>query len=116
MSDTLFLDPSWEDGPGDYQRRQLTYLEDIQLAGFDLRVLVENIACCEVMMRLPPNFDIGIICQAKGEKIAYVTRTGYLHWYYIRMPKQEFLRIPDRSAPHFNLEESRRGFEAYFIQ
>jgi len=114
--DTLFLDPPWGYGPGDYQRRQVSYLEGLQLAGFDLRVLVTNITCREVMMRLPPNFDIGIFRQARGEKLAYVTRTGYLHWYYIRVPKQEFLRIPDRSAPHFNLEESRRGFEAYFIQ
>ena len=114
--DTVFLDPPWGTGPGDYQRRKVIYLEDLQLAGMDLRVLAENIACREVMMRLPPNFDIGIFRQARGEKIAYVTRTGYLHWYYIRVPKQEFISIPDRSASHPGLEESREGFEAYFLQ
>jgi trimethylguanosine synthase len=114
--DTLSLDPPWGDGPGDYQRRQLTYLEDLQLAGMDLRLLTENIACREVMMRLPPNFDIGIFRQARGEKIAYVTREGYLHWYYIRLPKQEFISIPDRSASHLGLEESREGIEAYFLR
>jgi trimethylguanosine synthase len=114
--DTLSLDPPWGDGPGGYQRRQLTYLEDLQLAGMDLRLLAENIACREVMMRLPPNFDIGIFRQARGEKIAYVTREGYLHWYYIRLPKQEFISIPDRSASHLGLEESREGIEAYFLR
>ena len=113
--DTVFLDPPWGGGPGGYQHRQVTYLEDLQLAGFDLRVLVGKIACREVMMRLPPNFDIGIFRQARGEKLAYVTRKGYLHWYYIRVPKQEFISIPDRSASHLGLEESREGVEAYFL-
>lgn len=115
-TDTVFLDPPWGDGPGDYQRRQLTYLEDLQLAGMDLRALVGDIACREVMMRLPPNFDIGIFRQARGEKIAYVTQTGYLHWYYIRVPKEVFINIPDRSASNLGLEESREGIEAYFVQ
>ncbi len=114
--DTLFLDPPWGDGPGDYLHRQVTYLEDLQLANVDLRVLVGNITCREVMIRLPPNFDIGIFRQTRGEKIAYVTQTGYLHWYYIRMPKQEFVGIPAKGASHLSLEESREGFEAYFLR
>jgi len=114
--DTVFLDPPWGDGPGDYQRRQLIYLEDLQLAGRDLRTLVEKITCREVIMKLPPNFDIGIFRQARGEKIAYVTRTGYLHWYCMRVPKQEFISIPDKSASDLSLEESREGIEAYFVQ
>jgi len=114
--DTLFLDPPWGDGPGDYQRRQVIYLEDLRLAGMDLRELVDQIACREVMMRLPPNFDIGIFRQAQAEKLAYVTRKGFLHWYYMRLPKQEFISIPDKSASHLSLQESREGIEAYFVQ
>ena len=114
--DTLFLDPPWGDGPGDYQRRKVIYLNELRPAGMDLRELVDKIACREVMMRLPPNFDIGIFRQAQAEKLAYVTRTGFLHWYYMRMPKQEFISIPDKSASHLSLQESREGIEAYFVQ
>jgi len=110
--DTVFLDPPWGAGPGDYLRRPVTRLADLRLAGLDLRQLVSSIDCGEVMMRLPPNFDIGIVRRASGEKLAYVTPTGYLHWYFIRMPKEQFTGIPDGSAFRHDSPEARQGFVA----
>ncbi len=95
---TLFLDPPWGNGPGDYRRRPVTYLEHLQLAGLDLRELVSRIRCKEVMMRFPPNFDVGILEKISGEKVSYVTPSGYLHWYFLRTSKRQFLTIPDRSS------------------
>ena len=114
--DTVFLDPPWGEGPGDYMRRPMIYLADLQLAGMDLRALAGTIPCKEIAMRLPPNFDIGIIRHARGEKIAYVTSKGYLHWYYIRMPKEQFMGIPQRSPPGLGLAESRQGINALLLQ
>lgn len=114
--DTLWLDPPWGQGPGEYIKRPVIYLEDLQLAGMDLRLLVQSIACREIMMRLPPNFDIGIFRETQGEKLAYVTRTGYLHWYFIRLPKQQFIGIPDKGASLPGTPESREGITAWFVQ
>lgn len=113
--DTLFLDPPWGKGPGHYIRRAVSYLEDLQLAGMDLRALAGKISCREIAMRLPPNFDVGIFHSVRGEKIAYVTRTGYLHWYFMRLPKDQFVGIPDTSAPGLGLTESREGISAFFL-
>jgi trimethylguanosine synthase len=110
--DTAVLDPPWGKGPGDYQRRPVTRLADLQLAGLDLRELVGSVECREVMMRLPPNFDIGIFREASGEKLAYVTSAGYLHWYFIRMPREQFARVPDRSDFRHDSAEARSGFVA----
>ena len=115
-TDTLFLDPPWGQGPGDYQRRPVTYLGDLRLADMDLRELVQKIDCHEVMMRLPPNFDIGIFRHARGEKIAFVTRTGFLHWYFLRLPKQQFIHVSERSAPDLDVAESRKGIIAHFLE
>lgn len=109
---TLFLDPPWGTGPGDYLRRPVTRLADLRLAGLDLRELVAAITCKEVMMRLPPNFDIGIVRQVAGEKLAYVTPRGYLHWYFVRMPKAQFSGLPDRSPFRHDSSEARQGFVA----
>jgi trimethylguanosine synthase len=109
---SLFLDPPWGNGPGDYLKRQQTRLADLQLAGTDLRRLVEQIACEEVMMRLPPNFDVAIFRDSGGEKLAYVSSRGYLHWYCVRLPRADFLGLPDRGAfPHLSVE-ARQGFVA----
>ena len=114
--DTLWIDPPWGQGPGEYIRRPVIYLEDLQLAGMDLRRLVRSITCSEVMMRFPPNFDVGIFRQTQGEKLAYVTRKGYLHWYFMRMPKQQFIGIPDQSTSPPGTPASREGITAHFIQ
>ena len=113
--DTVFLDPPWGAGPGDYIRRPSTYLADMHLAGRDLRSLLRAIPCREIMMRLPPNFDIGIVRQSQGEKIAYVTRKGFLHWYFIRLPKDEFIALPDRSPEGLSMEAAREGIVPWFV-
>ncbi|MGK2925848.1 MAG: RsmD family RNA methyltransferase [Lysobacterales bacterium] len=109
---TVFLDPPWGKGPGDYLKRPVTRLADLQLAGLDLRKLVGSIDCREVMMRLPPNFDVGIFRHSGGEKLAYVTTAGYLRWYFVRLSQKEFEDLPDRSAFRHDSPEARAGFEA----
>ena len=109
---TVVLDPPWGKGPGDYLRRRVTCLADLQLAGLDVRQLVGSIDCRVVMIRLPPNFDVGIFRHSTGEKLAYVTSVGYLHWYFIRMPREQFARVPDRSALPHDSPEARAGFAA----
>jgi trimethylguanosine synthase len=113
--DTVVLDPPWGKGPGDYLRRPVTRLADLRLAGLDLRELVGSIDCGEVMMRLPPNFDIGIFRAASGEKLAYVTGAGYLHWYFVRLPREQFSSLPDRSALRHDNQEARAGFVAVAV-
>jgi len=95
--DTVFLDPPWGKKLGDYQRRRVTYLEDIRLAGMDLRELVGKITCREVMIRVPHNFDLGIFQKVTGDKVGFTTSTGLVHFYYIRTPKEQFVQIPDRA-------------------
>lgn len=95
--ETVFLDPPWGDGPGDYQRRPRTYLRHLRLAGMDLRDLVSNIPCHEVVMRLPPNFDIGIFKNVSGDKSGFRSTDGAIHWFFIRTTRQQFINIPDRS-------------------
>lgn len=95
---TAFLDPPWGKGPGDYQRRHVTYLEHLCLANMDLRELVSKLPCREVVMRLPPNFDLGIFRNVTGDKAGFSSGSGRVHWYFIRTTKQQFIDIPDRTG------------------
>ena len=113
---SVFLDPPWGTAVGEYIRRPIIRLQDLQLAGMDLRELIRSLDVQEVIMRLPQNFDIGIMRQAQGEKLAYVTPQGYLHWYFIRMPKEQFIGIPDRSPPALSMQQARQGFSAHLVK
>ncbi len=95
--DTVFLDPPWGTGPGEYQRHRVIFLEKLHLAGLDLRDLVAPIPCREVMLRLPPNFHVKSIEKLPGEKVGFTTRTGLVHWYFLRTEKEAFVNLP-RSA------------------
>lgn len=95
--DTVFMDPPWGTGPGEYIRHKRKYLSDLSLAGMDLREIVRMLPCNEVLMRFPPNFDFDIFKKITGDKIALTTKTGYLHFYILRTRKEEFLKTPDRS-------------------
>ena len=88
--DTVWLDPPWGTGIGEYRTRPAIYLEDLQLAGMDLRDLVGKIACQDVMLRLPPNFDTSIFRSASGEKIKFVTGNHRL-WYFLRTTREQFI-------------------------
>ena len=92
--DTVFLDPPWGDGPGDYLRRPVIYLEDLKLSGMDIRTLIGKIACSEVMMRLPPNFDKGVFNIIAADRIRHVDQSGFLCSYFVSAQKYQFLRVP----------------------
>jgi len=94
---TLFIDPPWGSGPGDYLRRPTTYLEHLSLGGVDMRWLVSRVPCRELMIRFPPNFDVDIFIDTPGEKIAIVNDAGFLHWYFLRTSPEAFAAVPDRS-------------------
>ncbi|HKX55678.1 MAG TPA: hypothetical protein VJN01_06240, partial [Xanthomonadales bacterium] len=111
---TVFLDPPWGRGPGDYLKRGSTRLEDLMLAGLDLRELLSRLPGAEVMMRLPPNFDIRIFLGVPAEKLAYVTRTGMLHWYFIRMSRAGFIALGERDAAA-DSEAAKREFKAILL-
>ncbi|MEJ8568008.1 methyltransferase domain-containing protein [Elongatibacter sediminis] len=112
---TLFMDPPWGAGPGDYLKRPVTRLADLELAGLNLVDLTRRLPGREVMLRLPPNFDIGILADIPAEKIAYVSASGYLHWYYARMAREDFLQVPPRSGLEPMSPAARRGFVARHI-
>lgn len=97
--DTLFLDPPWGKGPGDYRRRGITQLSDLALADTDLRALARGLPCREVMLRIPPNFDIDLFRDVPGDKVGFTTGSGLVHWYFVRIAKQAFVDLPDKSAP-----------------
>ncbi|MCW8926967.1 MAG: trimethylguanosine synthase [Xanthomonadales bacterium] len=93
--DSVFLDPPWGKEPGDYQRRPVTRLQHLELAGMDLRTLVEKIDCHEVFIRLPPNFNLDIFRNVTGDKVAFTTKAGQTHWFFVRTTKQQFVDLPD---------------------
>ena len=95
--DTVWLDPPWGTRIGEYRTRPIIYLENLKLAGLDLRELVGKISCHEVMLRLPPNFDTGVFRAVTGDKYKF-SIGNHLLWYFIRTTKQEFVGIPDRST------------------
>ena len=93
--DTVHLDPPWGTGPGDYQRRRVIRLEDLKLSGMDLHTLIGKIACREVMMRLPPNFDRSVFNKIAADRIKHVDQSGFLYCYFMNTQRFQFLRIPD---------------------
>jgi len=111
---TVFLDPPWGRSPGDYQKRSSTRLEDLMLAGLDLRDLLSRLPGAEVMMRLPPNFDIRIFLGVPAEKLAYVNRTGVLHWYFIRMSRASFIALGEQDAAA-DSEAAQREFKVILL-
>ncbi len=96
--DTVWFDPPWGSGIGDYRKKKVIYLDDLRLAGLDLRELVRRIPCREVLFRMPPNFDMGIFRGVRGERFAFATDAGHLLWYCLRIAREDFLKVPDRSA------------------
>lgn len=96
--DTVWFDPPWGSGIGDYRKKKLIHLDDLRLAGLDLRELIGMIQCREVLFRMPPNFDIGIFRGVRGERFAFATDAGHLLWYCLRIAREDFLKVPDRSA------------------
>lgn len=95
---TVFMDPPWGTGRGEYLKHPRLYLDDLRLAGMDLRDIIRRIDCEQVLMRLPPNFDFGIFDAARGPKIALRSRNGNLHYYILRTSREDFLAVPDRSS------------------
>jgi methylase of polypeptide subunit release factors len=95
--DTVVMDPPWGDGPGDYLRREKTFLADLQLAEVGLKELVRQLPGEYVLMRFPPNFDFEIFRNTPGDKLALVTQQGFLHFYILHTSKADFLKIPDRT-------------------
>jgi tRNA G10 N-methylase Trm11 len=95
--DTVWLDPPWGLHVGEYRTRPVIYLEDLKLAGRDLRTLVSGFDCREVMLRLPPNFHAPTFKAIPGEKLRFVMQNGHLLWYFLRTTKQRFLDIPYRA-------------------
>ena len=91
---TVWFDPPWGNGIGDYRKRPVIRLEDLQLAGMDLRDLVRKIHCQEVMFRLPPNFDTTVFRSVTGEKLKFATR-NHLLWYFIRTTREQFINAAD---------------------
>lgn len=109
---SMFLDPPWGEGPGGYRDRRVTRLADLAVGGRDPVDLAALFEGREVLWRLPPNFDIGIFRDAPGEKIAYVTRSGYLHFYFVRIDRDVAVELPRESALEHDGAEARVGFLA----
>lgn len=94
--DTLWIDPPWGTRVGEYATRPVIHVEDLQLSGRDLRSLVSDINCREVMFRLPMNFHRPSIEAISGEKIQFFTRNGDCLWYFVRTTRQQFIDFPSR--------------------
>lgn len=96
--DTVWLDPPWGSGIGDYRKKPLIHLGDLALAGLDLRQLVGRIPCRDVLFRVPPNFDMEIFRGVRGEYFAFATHAGHTLWHCLRIARESFLSLPDRGA------------------
>jgi 16S rRNA G966 N2-methylase RsmD len=89
---TLWMDPPWGLGVGDYLKKSVIRIEDLKLANTDLRDLVRLIPCEYVMMRLPRNFNFKTIQSINGKKFKYTER-NFLLWYFLMVTKDEFINI-----------------------
>lgn len=97
--DTVWIDPPWGDGPCRYQKKPLIRLEDLALSGTDLRDLVAQIDCEQVVMRFPFNFDFPALEGNYQEKVDYSAPSGRLFCSVAYMQRDQFLNIPRRDGP-----------------
>ena len=97
--DTVVFDPPWGDGPGDYKKKDCITMEDLSLGEADLRDVIEGIACQQVVMRLPNNFDFANLGQSLREKIVpyrenWMLDMGDIIFSCMFATREEFLSIP----------------------
>jgi trimethylguanosine synthase len=98
-TDTVWIDPPWGNGPRQYQKKPLIRLEDLALSGVDLRDLVEQIDCQQVVMRFPFNFDFAALNGNFTDKVNYPAPSGRLFCSVAYMKREQFLNIPRRENP-----------------
>ena len=95
--DTLWIDPPWGKTANEYRSMPIIHLRDLDLDGVDLRELASQIDCKDVLFRIPRNFDVGIFADTDCGKFKFAASKGQIIWLYLRMTKQQFLDLPDRS-------------------
>lgn len=95
--DVVHLDPPWGTGPGEYQTRRVIRMEDLDLAGMDLRALVRMMPCRSVSLRIPKNFDLDSLQGVTGRLIPYRNKGGGIFCYCLITERGQFLRIPGAS-------------------
>ena len=95
--DTLWIDPPWGRTINEYRDMPIVRLKDLDLDGTDLRDLISNIDCKEVLFRVPRNFDIGIFADVDCPKFKFASSDRQPIWFYLRMTKEQFITLPDAS-------------------
>jgi len=94
-ADTLFLDPPWGSGPGDYKKNPLVSLASMSLRGTDLRTIASKLECEQILIKVPSNFDWISLEHISPERIVpYKGLDGRHIFSCVFATKREFVAIP----------------------